>query len=153
MAGKGDQHLTGQLGDVIKESAQIALTWVRLRATELKFAATKETNLLEGRDVHIHFSAGAIPKDGPSASVTLLTAPVLQFSHTKIVESQDWPANTKYAVLVCAQAYRKVDLIQDLYKSWKNPNMGGTEVHGGTIRYAHINTNDRKKSSVILSSE
>ncbi|KAL8098556.1 hypothetical protein AgCh_031366 [Apium graveolens] len=61
MAGKGDLHLTGQLGDVIKESAHIALTWVRSRATELKFAATKEINLLEGQDVHIHFPAGAIP--------------------------------------------------------------------------------------------
>ncbi|KAL8124138.1 hypothetical protein AgCh_011953 [Apium graveolens] len=71
MVGKGDLHLTGQLGDVIKESAQIALTWVRSRATELKFAAMKETNLLEGRDVHIHFPAGAIPKDGPSAGFLL----------------------------------------------------------------------------------
>ncbi|KAL8112593.1 lon protease homolog 2, peroxisomal-like isoform X2 [Apium graveolens] len=84
MAGKGDLHLTGQLGDVIKESAQIALTWVRSRATELKFAAAKETNLLEGRDVHIHFPAGAIPKDGPSAGVTLVTALVSLFSQTKV---------------------------------------------------------------------
>ncbi|KAL8125126.1 hypothetical protein AgCh_012705 [Apium graveolens] len=124
MAGKGDLHLTGQLGDVNKESAQIALTWVRSRATELKFAATKEINLLEGRDVHIHFPAGAIPKDGPSTGVALLTAPVLLFSQIKvrsdttmtremtlqglvlpvggikdkIVESQDWPEITKYAV-------------------------------------------------------
>ncbi|KAL8111025.1 hypothetical protein AgCh_026692 [Apium graveolens] len=84
MAGKGDLHLTGQLGDVIKESAQIALTWVRSRATELKFAATKEINLLEGRDVHIHFPAGAIPKDGPSTGVALLTVLVLLFSQTKV---------------------------------------------------------------------
>ncbi|KAK1374913.1 Lon protease-like protein 2, peroxisomal [Heracleum sosnowskyi] len=84
MVGKGDLHLTGQLGDVIKESAQIALTWVRSRATELKFASAKETNLLEGRDVHIHFPAGAIPKDGPSAGVTLVTALVSLFSHTRV---------------------------------------------------------------------
>ncbi|KAL1829995.1 hypothetical protein ACET3Z_008407 [Daucus carota] len=84
MAGKGDLHLTGQLGDVIKESAQIALTWVRSRATELKFATANETNLLDGRDVHIHFPAGAIPKDGPSAGVTLVTALVSLFSHTKV---------------------------------------------------------------------
>ncbi|WOG87074.1 hypothetical protein DCAR_0206294 [Daucus carota subsp. sativus] len=84
MAGKGDLHLTGQLGDVIKESAQIALTWVRARATDLKLAAAKETNLLDGRDVHIHFPAGAIPKDGPSAGVTLVTALVSLFSHTRV---------------------------------------------------------------------
>ncbi|KAK3008796.1 hypothetical protein RJ639_013894 [Escallonia herrerae] len=83
MVGKGDLHLTGQLGDVIKESAQIALTWVRVRATELKLAAAEESNLLEGRDVHIHFPAGAVPKDGPSAGVTLVTALVSLFSQRR----------------------------------------------------------------------
>ncbi|KAK2998206.1 hypothetical protein RJ639_023390 [Escallonia herrerae] len=83
MVGKGDLHLTGQLGDVIKESAQIALTWVRARATELKLAAAEESNLLEGRDVHIHFPAGAVPKDGPSAGVTLVTALVSLFSQRR----------------------------------------------------------------------
>ncbi|MCD7448443.1 ATP-dependent serine protease [Datura stramonium] len=84
MVGKGDLHLTGQLGDVIKESAQIALTWVRARATELKLAISEETNLLEGRDVHIHFPAGAVPKDGPSAGVTLVTSLVSLFSKKRV---------------------------------------------------------------------
>ncbi|XP_034901575.1 lon protease homolog 2, peroxisomal isoform X2 [Populus alba] len=84
MAGKGELHLTGQLGDVIKESAQIALTWVRARATDLKLAAADETNLLEDRDVHIHFPAGAVPKDGPSAGVTLVTALVSLFSQKRV---------------------------------------------------------------------
>ncbi|KAI3691730.1 hypothetical protein L6452_31532 [Arctium lappa] len=83
-AGKGDLHLTGQLGDVIKESAQIALTWVRARATELNLATEQESNLLEGRDVHIHFPAGAVPKDGPSAGVTLVTALVSLFSRRRV---------------------------------------------------------------------
>lgn len=80
MVGKGDLHLTGQLGDVIKESAQIALTWVRSRATELNLALDN-VGLLDGRDVHIHFPAGAVPKDGPSAGVTLVTSLVSLFSH------------------------------------------------------------------------
>ncbi|XP_027336249.1 lon protease homolog 2, peroxisomal isoform X4 [Abrus precatorius] len=84
MVGKGDLHLTGQLGDVIKESAQIALTWVRARATDLRLAATEGFNLLEGRDVHIHFPAGAVPKDGPSAGVTLVTALVSLFSQKQV---------------------------------------------------------------------
>ncbi|KAL6547981.1 hypothetical protein OROHE_009686 [Orobanche hederae] len=84
MVGKGDLHLTGQLGDVIKESAQIALTWVRARATELKLATTEESNLLEGRDIHIHFPAGAVPKDGPSAGVTLVTSLVSLFSQRRV---------------------------------------------------------------------
>ncbi|KAL8216400.1 hypothetical protein R6Q57_023237 [Mikania cordata] len=85
MVGKGDLHLTGQLGDVIKESAQIALTWVRARATELNLACAEEsTNLLEGRDIHIHFPAGAVPKDGPSAGVTLVTSLISCFSRRRV---------------------------------------------------------------------
>ncbi|XP_023752826.1 lon protease homolog 2, peroxisomal isoform X2 [Lactuca sativa] len=83
-AGKGDLHLTGQLGDVIKESAQIALTWVRARANELDLVSAEEKNLLEGRDVHIHFPAGAVPKDGPSAGVTLVTSLVSLFSRRRV---------------------------------------------------------------------
>ncbi|CAM6013419.1 unnamed protein product [Sphagnum balticum] len=79
MLGKGDIHLTGQLGDVIKESAQIALTWVRARAAELKLAVAEAGSLLKDRDIHIHFPAGAVPKDGPSAGVTLVTALVSLF--------------------------------------------------------------------------
>lgn len=84
MAGKGELRLTGQLGDVIKESAQIALTWVRARAMELKLVATGEINLMEGRDIHIHFPAGAVPKDGPSAGVTLVTALVSLLSQKRM---------------------------------------------------------------------
>ncbi|KAE8678486.1 Lon protease-like protein 2, peroxisomal [Hibiscus syriacus] len=84
MVGTGELHLTGQLGDVIKESAQIALTWVRARVADLKLAAAEETNLLQGRDIHIHFPAGAVPKDGPSAGVTLVTALVSLFSQKSV---------------------------------------------------------------------
>ncbi|KEH31578.1 lon-related ATP-dependent protease, putative [Medicago truncatula] len=84
MVGKGELHLTGQLGDVIKESAQIALTWVRARTTDLKVDAAKGFNLLEGRDVHIHFPAGAVPKDGPSAGVTLVTSLVSLFTQKSV---------------------------------------------------------------------
>ncbi|XP_042511553.1 lon protease homolog 2, peroxisomal-like [Macadamia integrifolia] len=84
MVGKGDLHLTGQLGDVIKESAQIALTWVRARAADLKLATAGEINLLEGRDIHIHFPAGAVPKDGPSAGVTLVTSLVSLFTQQRV---------------------------------------------------------------------
>ncbi|KAL9327501.1 hypothetical protein ACSQ67_002504 [Phaseolus vulgaris] len=84
MVGKGELHLTGQLGDVIKESAQIALTWVRARAAELRLAAAEGISLLEGRDIHIHFPAGAVPKDGPSAGVTLVTALVSLFSQKRV---------------------------------------------------------------------
>ena len=57
---------------------------VRSRGAELKLAATEEINLLEGRDVHIHFPAGAVPKDGPSAGVTLVTSLVSLFSRRRV---------------------------------------------------------------------
>lgn len=83
MAEKGEVHPTGQLGEVIKESAQIALTWVKARAVDLRLAAAEGINLLEGRDIRIRFPAGAVPKDGPSAGVTLVTALVSLFSQRK----------------------------------------------------------------------
>jgi ATP-dependent Lon protease len=62
--------LTGQLGDVMKESARIALSYLRSHGAELELPVTA----LKDRSVHIHFPAGAVPKDGPSAGVTLTTA-------------------------------------------------------------------------------
>ncbi|WP_255954891.1 endopeptidase La [Streptomyces odontomachi] len=62
--------LTGQLGDVMKESAQIALSFLRSRGAELELPVAD----LKDRGVHIHFPAGAVPKDGPSAGVTMTTA-------------------------------------------------------------------------------
>ncbi|PIN15080.1 Endopeptidase La [Handroanthus impetiginosus] len=84
LVGNGDLHLTGQLGDVMKEPAQIALTWVRASATELKLVTSEECNLLQGRDIYIHFPAGAVPEDGPSACVTLGTALVSLFSQRRV---------------------------------------------------------------------
>jgi ATP-dependent Lon protease len=70
MKGRGDLVLTGQLGDVMKESARIALSYVRGHAAELRIP----DDAFEDREFHIHVPAGAIPKDGPSAGVTMVTA-------------------------------------------------------------------------------
>ena len=70
MPGRGSLKLTGQIGNVMQESASIAMTFVKHRAKD--FGIPEER--FKDRDVHIHFPAGAIPKDGPSAGVTVVTA-------------------------------------------------------------------------------
>jgi ATP-dependent Lon protease len=70
MPGEGRLVVTGQIGDVMKESAQAALSWVRSHTRELGL----DSDVFEGRDVHIHVPAGAVPKDGPSAGIAMATA-------------------------------------------------------------------------------
>lgn len=104
MAGTGQLLLTGQLGEVMQESVQTALSWIRSHTRELglgatapamaaaaaravtegreapEMAASTEASLLEGVDIHVHFPAGAIRKDGPSAGATTLVALVSLFT-------------------------------------------------------------------------
>jgi ATP-dependent Lon protease len=80
MAGSGRLILTGQLGEVMRESAQAALTWVKTYAHAWGLAS----NQFESVDVHLHVPAGAIPKDGPSAGVAMLVALASLFSERAV---------------------------------------------------------------------
>lgn len=80
MKGKGSFQITGQIGDVMKESMQAALTWVRSNATSLGL----DEDVLKDIDLHLHVPAGAIPKDGPSAGVTMATAIVSLLTDTPV---------------------------------------------------------------------
>ncbi|KAL0968184.1 hypothetical protein UPYG_G00263470 [Umbra pygmaea] len=81
MEGEGQLTLTGQLGDVMKESAHLAISWLRSNAKTYQLTnMVGGLDLLEGTDIHLHFPAGAVTKDGPSAGVTMVTVLASLFS-------------------------------------------------------------------------
>ncbi|KAF8837274.1 ATP-dependent protease La [Paxillus ammoniavirescens] len=84
MPGKGGLQLTGKLGEVIRESAQIGLSWVKAHAYELGITKTADEQFLTDRDIHVHMPEGSIGKEGPSAGTAILSAFVSLFTKTRI---------------------------------------------------------------------
>ncbi|TGZ80857.1 ATP-dependent protease La [Ascodesmis nigricans] len=84
MPGTGRLQLTGKLGDVIKESVEVALTWVRAHAYTLGLTHDPDEDLMKNKNVHIHLPAGAVPKDGPSAGMAFAIGIISLFSGRKV---------------------------------------------------------------------
>ncbi|KAK4662814.1 hypothetical protein QC763_602970 [Podospora pseudopauciseta] len=80
MPGSGRLQLTGKLGDVLKESVEVALTWVKANAYELGLTQNPGEDIMKGRSIHVHCPSGSIPKDGPSSGIAQAVAMVSLFS-------------------------------------------------------------------------
>lgn len=84
MPGNGRVQLTGKLGDVLKESVEVALTWVKAHSYDLGLTLDPSEDIMKNRSVHIHCPAGAIPKDGPSAGLAHTIALISLFSNKAV---------------------------------------------------------------------
>lgn len=97
MPGNGRVQLTGKLGDVLKESVEVALTWVKAHAYELGLTPEPTTDIMKDRSIHVHCPSGAIPKDGPSSGIGQAIALISLFSGK--------PVPPTMAMTVCHSSY------------------------------------------------
>ena len=100
MAGKGNLVLTGKLGEVMSESCKMAVSLIRSKAHKIGIAEDEQTKFLEDTDLHIHFPAGAVPKDGPSAGITISTALVSLLTGKKVRKDTAMTGETSLRGLV-----------------------------------------------------
>ncbi|MBW4038903.1 MAG: endopeptidase La [Acidobacteria bacterium] len=144
MKGKGGFTMTGQIGDVMKESMQAALTWVRSNAVPLGL----NDDVLKDIDLHIHVPAGAIPKDGPSAGVTMATAlvsllldrpihPLLAMTGEITLSGNVLPVGGIKEKFLAAKRAGVRDVILPIdVKSNVEEDLSAEQIEGVTIHYA-----------------
>ncbi len=140
--GKGGLRLTGQLGDVMKESAQAAMSYARAHAAELEIP----TDYFETHDVHIHVPEGAIPKDGPSAGITIATAMISAFTQRKVrkdvamtgeitLRGEVLPIGGVKEKVLAARAARITTIILPKLNRRDVTQISARILHGVTFRY------------------
>ncbi len=100
MAGKGNLVLTGKLGEVMSESCKMAVSLIRSKAHKIGLSENADEKFLENTDLHIHFPAGAVPKDGPSAGITISTALVSLLTGRKVRKDTAMTGETSLRGLV-----------------------------------------------------
>jgi ATP-dependent Lon protease len=144
MKGKGGFTMTGQIGDVMKESMQAALTWVRSNAQSLGL----DEDVLKDIDLHIHVPAGAIPKDGPSAGVTMATAlvslltnkpvhPLLAMTGEITLSGNVLPVGgIKEKFLAAKRAGVRDVILPEEVKTQVDEDLSPEQIEGVTIHYA-----------------
>jgi ATP-dependent Lon protease len=144
MKGKGGFKMTGQIGDVMKESMEAALTWVRSNALQLGL----DEDVLKDIDLHIHVPAGAIPKDGPSAGVTMATAlvslltdkpvrPLLAMTGEITLSGNVLPVGGIKEKFLAAKRAGVRDVILPIdVKTQVDEDLSAAQIEGVTIHYA-----------------
>lgn len=98
MPGNGSVQLTGKLGDVLKESVEVALTWVKAHAFELGLTEGPTTNIMKDRSIHVHCPSGSIPKDGPSSGMAQAIALISLFAGKAVPPTMAMTVSKTYSV-------------------------------------------------------
>jgi len=115
MPGKGGLQLTGKLGEVIRESAQIALSWVKAHAYDLGITKSADEQFLTDRDIHVHMPEGSIGKEGPSAGTAIVSAFVSLFTKTRVSPdigmSYNTDAVTEELIATCKAMTGEISLV------------------------------------------
>lgn len=106
MPGNGRVQLTGKLGDVLKESVEVALTWVKAHAFELGLTPEPHVDIMKDRSIHVHCPSGAIPKDGPSSGIGQAIALISLFSGKPVPPTMAMTVRFQFAGLDFSMSYR-----------------------------------------------